>query len=99
MEETKKFVVVTTDKDKRGVFGGYLEVDNSEEYVILTQAQMAVYWPEVLHGVLGLASIGPQEGARISYPVPEIKLFGITAIMNCTDKAVQQWQKALWSNK
>jgi len=97
MEEGKQFVLITTDKDKRGVFGGYLKEDKSPDYVILNQARMVVYWTKEVKGVLGLASIGPQSGCRISLPVDEIKLFGVTSITKCSDQSIKQWEKDIWN--
>lgn len=98
MTEAKRFVVVTTDKDKRGVFGGYLESYDPETHIaILSDAHMAVYWSQATKGVLGLASIGPQNGSKISPPVPTIEINGVTAVMDCTKEAMIQWQKAIWS--
>ena len=71
-------------------------VNEKEDVVELAQARMAVYWSSETHGVVGLASIGPQKGSRISPVVPKIKLNGVTAIMNCSNKAVKQWGLELW---
>lgn len=95
--EEHSFVLVTTDKDKRGVFGGYLKEDNSPNNVILEEARMVVYWSENVKSVLGLASIGPQDGCKISLPVTEIKIFGVTSITICTKEAIKQWEKDIWS--
>lgn len=98
MKDDERFVVVTTDSSKRGVFGGYLDShDEKTQTVILTDAHMAVYWSAETRGVLGLASIGPQAGSRITPPVPRIELSGATAIMDCTEKARKLWQAAPWS--
>jgi len=91
-ETIGKKVVVTTDKDRRGVFFGTLEsVDG--DIVVLSSAQMCVYWSEATRSVLGLSSIGPQEGSRISPVVPQIELNGVTSVALCTDEAVEQWNR------
>lgn len=36
------YVVITTDKDKRGVFAGFLQEDKSPDYVVLEEARMCV---------------------------------------------------------
>ena len=92
----KRMVVVTTDKDKRGVFYGNL-VSEKKDVVELTDARMCIYWSTETHGVTGLAGIGPQKGSRISPIIPKIKLSGVTAIMDCSDKAVEQWKEDLWN--
>lgn len=91
-------VVVTTDKDKRGVFFGCLQkYDKVSQIAILTEAQMAVYWSTATHGVLGLASQGPQSGSKITPIVPRIELAGVTAVIDATKEASEQWKKQLWN--
>lgn len=91
------FVVVTTDKDKRGVFGGKLtKVAQDGTTVVLRDAQMAVYWHSDTHGVLGLANPGPTARCRISPVIPEIRLVGVTAIMQATPEAETKWRKEPW---
>ena len=93
----KRMVVVTTDKDRRGVFCGELvEHDKKTAECILENAQMAVYWSAETHGVLGLAKTGPKEGSRISPIIPRIELTGISSIMTMTAEAVAEWRKELW---
>ena len=92
---TKRIVLVTTDKDRKGVFCGEL-VSEKREAVELKNARMAVYWSSATRGVMGLASIGPQKGSRITPSVPKIKLNGVTSITDCTKEAVKQWEKELW---
>lgn len=94
-KKEKKWVVVTTDKDRRGVFFGKLQ-SHKGNVVVLKYAQMAIYWSRETLGVLGLASIGPQKGSRISPIVPSIKLNGVTSIINCTKEASKKWQQQNW---
>lgn len=97
-EEKDRWVLVTTDETKRGVFMGKLvSHDKDKLRCVLEQAQMAVYWPEETHGVLGLASAGPQKGSRIGPPVLRIELEGVTAVADCTPEAVQRWQGQPWN--
>lgn len=91
----RKFVVVTTDKDRRGVFSGFLEKKDGDT-VVLSDARMAVYWSEETRGVLGLASIGPQQGSKITPSVPSIELNGITSVIDCTKKAQKLWEDEPW---
>jgi len=96
MDEVEtRYVVVTTDKDRRGVFLGILEKQEND-VVVLRDAQMAVYYAPETHGVLGLASIGPQKGSRISPIVPRLEVDGVTAVMDCTDEAVKKWREQPW---
>ena len=93
----KRFVVITTDSSCRGVFGGYLETsDSDKQTATLSEARMAVYWSAATKGVLGLASIGPQKGSKITPAVPTIELNGVTSIMDCTPEAVTKWQNGGW---
>jgi len=92
----KEIVVVTTDKDKRGVFCGEL-VSKDDDKVVLANARMAVYWPSDNRGVVGLAAIGPQKGSRITPAAPQISLNGVTAVMNCTPEAVKLWESEPWN--
>jgi hypothetical protein len=90
-------VVVTTNKDCRGVFFGQLNsYDADKQYVVLQDARMAIYWSAETKGVLGLAAIGPQQGSRISPCIPKIELNGVTAVMDVSSNAVKQWEKNIW---
>lgn len=88
-------VVVTTDKDRRGVFCGEL-VSHKGDIATLKNCRMAVYWSSDVHGVLGLAAAGPSKTCRISPAIPRIKLNGVTAIMDMTDEAKAAWEKQPW---
>ena len=88
-------VVVTTIH--RGVFYGEL-ISNGGDSCKLGEARNCVYWPEGNKGFLGLASIGPQKGARVtSVAVPSLTLLGVTSISECTPEAVEKWESAPWS--
>jgi len=90
-------VLVTTDKDRRGVFFGTLvKHDEDQQTVELKNARMAVYWSSKAKGVLGLAAIGPQAGSRVTPEVPAITLNGVTSVTLCTNKAARQWKKDIW---
>jgi hypothetical protein len=95
MKAKKRFVVVTTDKERRGVFGGTLLTEKGS-VVELENAKMAVYWSSNVKGVFGLAKTGPLKGCRISPAVPKIKLNGITSIIECTEEAVKNWGENIW---
>ena len=96
MAKTKRMVVVTTDKDRRGVFFGQL-LKETAQTVTLKDAQMAVYWPTNTHGIFGLASSGPGKGSRISPIVPQITVNGKTAVIDATIKAIEEWRKEPWN--
>lgn len=90
----ERAVLVTTDK--RGVFFGYLKDQPTPESIILERARMIVYWSAETRGVLGLASDGPAAGSRVTPQVPQLTLMGVTAVADCTDKAVAAIKKAPW---
>ena len=90
-----RMVVVTTDKDRRGVFFGEF-VSQTKDKVTLKDARMAIYWSSATHGVVGLAGIGPQPGSKISPKIPQIELNGVTAVMDCTKEAVATWEEEKW---
>lgn len=92
----KPYVVVTTDRDKKGVFCGFLQ-EETKDYVILEEARMIIYWSPETRGVVGIASIGCQKGSRVTPPAPEIKLFGVTSIIKCSKKAKEKMRRDIWS--
>jgi len=96
MSENNKAVLVTTEF--RGVFFGYLEEDNAPDNVVLSNARNCVYWDTGTKGFLGLASAGPGDGCRIGPKVPELTLYKITSVTECTSDAVSQWEAGKWIN-
>lgn len=90
---SERIVLVTTAH--KGVFCGKL-VKEEGDAVVLDNAKMAVYWSSNVKGVLGLANTGPLDGCRITPSVPEIKLNGVTAIVDCSDEAVKNWGRDIW---
>ena len=90
-----RFVVVTTDSSRRGVFGGTF-VSRDGDTVILKDVKMCIYWSAATKGVLGLAAHGPQKGSKLTPPIPKLEVNGVTAVMDCTKEAVEQWRKEMW---
>ncbi len=93
--KSKQFVIVTTEH--RGVFAGYLESDRDAPTVALSSAQMCVYWPQSVQGVVGLAVTGPLKGSRVTPAAPKMTLSGVTSVMDATPEAVSAWQARPWS--
>jgi hypothetical protein len=89
-------LLVTTQH--RGVFFGYGDPQEGQTCITLLNARMIVYWSSDMHGVLGLASIGPSTTCRVSHPVPVLYLVSVTAIMICTPDAVKRIEKAPWKS-
>lgn len=87
-------LVVTTAH--RGVFFGYGQFKLDKDVIELKRARNCLYWPEVTRGVIGLASDGPAKGAKVGPAAPAMLINSVTAIMLCTEKAVQAWESAPW---
>ena len=94
----KRFVVVTTDSEKRGVFGGVMESSDGNGNVVLSDARMCVHWSRDVRGVPGLASGGPTDGCRISPAAPRMELSGVICVIDCTDDARKAWEREPWSS-
>ena len=90
---TERAVLVTTAH--RGVFFGYA-TDTSGDTIKLRAARNCIYWPVGNKGFLGLASMGPQKGARVG-PAADIELRNITCVAECSPAAVEAWEGAPWT--
>lgn len=95
-KEEQRPVLVTTDKDRRGVFAGLLESDDGDT-VTLSSVHMCVYWSPDVRGVLGLAATGPTEECRITKAAPRGRINGVTAVIDLTPEAWAAWEEAPWS--
>jgi hypothetical protein len=96
--ETGKFVVVTTGKQDRGVFGGILLGGSMTPGILeLADARNCIKWSESTRGVFGLAAIGPQSGSRIGPKIPSISLAHVNSISVCTPIAQKQWEAEPWT--
>ena len=94
MSQEKPKVVVTTKH--RGVFFGTLE-DRKETEVHLSDARNCLYWSSDTRGFVGLASTGPKDGSRVSPSAPKLELVDVTAVLHCSDEAVEAWESGKWS--
>lgn len=88
----ERAVVVTTAH--RGVFFGYA-TDTDGATIKLRAARNCIYWPVKNRGFMGLAAMGPVDGARVG-PAADIELRDITSVMTCSDAAVAAWEAAPW---
>lgn len=88
-----KPVLVTTEY--RGVFFGYADGDTDGDTIKLKRARNCIYWPVNNQGVFGLASMGPQSGAKIG-PAVDIELRKVTSVVDVTPAAAERWEKATW---
>lgn len=85
--------MVTTSH--RGVFFGYATKTDGAT-IKLRAARNCIYWPTNNKGFLGLANMGPVDGAKIG-PSADIELRDITCVAECTEQAVVAWEKAPWA--
>lgn len=85
-------VLVTTQH--RGVFFGYAGETRGDR-IDLKRARMVVHWSAAMRGVLGLATIGPDEACRISPPA-DVELRDVTAVAEVTSGAVAKFEAAPW---
>jgi hypothetical protein len=96
-KQKARAVVITTDKDKRGVFFGFTaETPGDGESCTLAECRMAVYWSADVRGVVGLAAKGPTKGCRITPAVTRGTIHGCTSVLECSDKAVTAWRAEPW---
>jgi hypothetical protein len=89
----ERAVLVTTAH--RGVFFGYAK-ETGGATIKLRAARNCVYWPVGNKGFLGLASMGPVNGAKIG-PSADIELRDITCVAECTEEATKAWEAAPWA--
>lgn len=92
-----KPILVTTKY--RGVFFGYLdgEPDKLPKEITLTDAQNCVYWSKAERGVFGLAAQGPDADCRIGPKVPQLTIYDVTSVADCTPEAAEKWKLTPWS--
>lgn len=85
-------VLVTTQH--RGVFFGYA-FNTGGATIKLRAARNCLYWPASNKGFMGLANMGPVDGARVG-PAADVELRDITSVAECTPQAIAAWEKAPW---
>ena len=95
MTKSKERAVIVTTVHK-GVFFGYSD-DTDGATIKLRSARNCIYWPSENQGFMGLASMGPVNGARVG-PAVDITLRDITSVIECTPAAVSAWEKIQWSH-
>lgn len=88
----ERAVMVTTKH--KGVFFGYA-TNTDGDVIKLRACRMCVYWSSDMHGVLGLATIGPSAQCRITPPV-DFEVREITGVAEVTPEAVKKWEASPW---
>jgi len=92
-------VLITTDKDKRGVFFGLVDLstyDAEKKTIEAEEVRMCVYWSKDVRGVLGLAATGPTKSCRVSKAMKRGLIEGVTLIGECSEEAVAAWRAEPW---
>lgn len=96
--ENDRPVLVTTSH--RGVFYGFTDEPSAliieRKIATLRKARNVVYWPTENRGFLGLASMGPQKGARVGPPA-DITISDVTCVAECAPETVALWRATAWS--
>jgi hypothetical protein len=92
-KKNERAVLVTTSH--RGVFFGYA-IKTDGVMIKLRAARNCISWPTANKGFLGLASMGPVDGARVG-PAADIELRDITCVAEVTPAAAVAWEAAPWS--
>jgi len=93
VKKKQQAVVVTTQH--KGVFFGYAESTDGPT-ITLTKARMCIYWTADLRGFMGLAVRGPQTGCKIGPAAESMIVRDVTAVVECTPQAVENWEKGIW---
>jgi len=91
-------VLITTNKDLRGVFFGYISPEDADKDTMrVDDVQMCVYWSVNVGGVLGLAATGPLNGCRVTKTAKAGVIKGVTLVVECSKEAVKAWKSTPWS--
>jgi hypothetical protein len=91
-ETSERAVVVTTAH--RGVFFGYTKSTDGD-VIKLRSGRLCIYWPATNKGFMGLAAMGPLDGARVGPPA-DIEIRNITAVLEVAPGAVDLWERQPW---
>ena len=67
------------------------------EFLELKGARNIYYWAPA-DGAFDLALRGPQPGSKVGARA-DVTLFGITAILFCTEEARLAWEAAVWGDR
>lgn len=88
-------VMVTTEF--RGVFFGYMQEPPVDGSVTIKRARNCVYWSSEVRGFMGLAASGPNKNCKVGPAVPSLTLNKITAVVEVSKEAAENWEKGLWA--
>jgi len=94
---SKKETAVLVTTEFRGVFFGYMTTAPTDNSITIARARNCVYWSSDIKGFMGLASTGPSKNCKIGPAVPSLTLQKVTAVIEVTPEAAQQWEKSPWA--
>lgn len=94
--QVNKPIALMVTTEKRGVFYGY-GFKSDAKTIELENARMCVFWSQDMHGVMGLASIGPSKSCKVSHAVPSVILQDVTATFEVSKEAIEKWESAPWA--
>jgi hypothetical protein len=93
-----RWVVVATQSRPWLVACGRLDSwDESAGRVTLEEARCAVYFSQPTRSVFGCATIGPQNGSRVSRPCDSVTIRGVELLLDATPEAVAAWKTEPWT--
>jgi len=80
------------------VFFGYAtESELESEAPWIENLRLCVRWSESTRGVIGLASVGPRDGSRVTPAAPGMRLRNrIEGYIECTPEAIERWEAGPW---
>lgn len=93
-----KYVLLSTDENKRGVFFGVLEqYDNDKKQAVLSDCRMIVKWSSETKGFNSIAHHGVKSDSRVTFAAPSHFLDGVSSIALATDEAIKSVTASPWS--
>ena len=82
----------------RGIyFGDVVEVDHDRHICRMENARHCYYFPrpDGDKGTYSLATVGPQNGAKVGPPVT-MTVYDVAKIIDATPVAIEAWKSAKW---
>lgn len=74
------------------------ESEMKKEHPTLEEVRMVVYWPASNRGLLGLASSGPLDGARITPAAPSWTITSrVEGYGECSEESTRRFREEPWS--
>jgi hypothetical protein len=96
-KRSDRWVVIATSSRPWLVACGKIVDDDGNGRVTLAEARCAVYFSQKTRSVFGCASIGPQEGSRVSGACERVAVRGVELLIDATPAAVAAWKAEPWT--